>query len=140
MMMTTLREAVNQPIRHSHVPPQHPLLTVSLWKTIPSTMLLYHQLHLPRYISVIYLHCIIYYTVEILYKIWSTPLYIETDRLSSQVCLLYLYWCIEVSYSSCLIINVLLQSQKQTQSQKALSKVDKRGMKSLSSFFGKKKT
>jgi ribonuclease H2 subunit B len=32
------------------------------------------------------------------------------------------------------------KSQKQTQSQKALSKVDKRGMKSLSSFFGKKKT
>ena len=35
---------------------------------------------------------------------------------------------------------ILMQLKKQTSAQKALSKVDKTGMKSLSSFFGKSKT
>ena len=50
-MMTTLREAVGR-AASSPVPPRLLLLVASRWKTIPSTMTLYHQLHLPRYILI----------------------------------------------------------------------------------------
>ena len=59
---------------------------------------------------------------------------------SNQPTKVYIHTCRKEAQSTLYVHVHACQAQKQTQAQKALAKADKKGMKSLSSFFGKTKT